>query len=357
MKKISLLYFAASRPDYSQIGRVPFVIFYGTDRLREDPDFDFDVRSKRNKFLQWLWLPFERCLIRRVGVGFRLDQALRYLFVLRRQDVILAETDSTGLPLLLLKRMGLIQSRVGFISAGLINELEHQQKTLLFGWYKWLLQAADFVVCWSPLEEKMFRELTGARAWFVRLDADTDFYRPSPETPLEDYILCVGRDVGRDLETLFQALENVKVPAKVIASAHRVVNLDVPTNVELHTEKVDYETLLDWYRRARLVVVHLQEIHRFTGQRALLEALAMGKATIVAKTQALTSAYSLVDRQDVVFYEPDDARDLAQKIREVYHDEGKLRELGSHARRFVEQIPKDSLYLGVRALCVESLGD
>lgn len=354
MKKLSLLYFAASRPDYSQIGQIPSVIFYGTDRLREDPAFHFDVRWKRNRLLQWLWQPFERYLIRRVGVGFRLDQAFRHLFVLRRQDVILAETDSTGLPLLLLKRLGFIKTRVGFISAGLINELERQQQALLFRWYRWLLQAADFVVCWSPLEERVFREVTQSRARFVLLEADTDFYRPTPETPLEDFILCVGRDIGRDFDTLFQALKLIGVPAKVIASTHRVRGLEIPSIVEFHTEKVEYTTMLDWYHRARLVIVNLVEIHRFTGQRALLEALALGKATIVAKTQALTSTYSLVDRQDVVFYEPGDARDLAEKIRDIYHDEGKLRELGTHARRFVEQIPKDSFYRGVRALCVES---
>lgn len=357
VKKVRLLYFAAGHPDYEQIGNVPSVVFYGTDRLREDPAFEFEAYWQRNKILQWLWFPIERYLIRRVGVGFRLDQALIHLSRIRRHDVILAETDSTGLPLLLLKRLGLIKSRVGFISAGLINELEHQQRTRLFGWYKWLLRAADFVVCWSPLEERMFRQLTGARATFVPLEADTVYYQPSPQTPTQDFILCVGRDVGRDFETLFEALTDTGVPAKVIASAHRVAGLAVPENVDLHTEKVDYQTLMDWYRQARLVIVNLQEIHRFTGQRALLEALAMGKATVAARTQALTSTYPLVDGRDVVFYEPGDASDLTQKIRKLYDDQKKIRDLGFSARQFVGSLPNGSFCHGVRALCVESLDD
>lgn len=356
MKKIRLLYFAASRPDYAQVGSVPSVIFYGTDRLREDPAFEFEACWQRNKILQWLWFPMERCLIRCVGVGFRLDQALMHLAILRRHDMVLAETDSTGLPLLLLKRLGLLRSRVGFISAGLVNKLERQQCTWLFRFYAWLVRSADFVVCWSPLEERMFHELTGAKAKFVQLEADTAFYKPSG-TPAGDFVLCVGRDVGRDFETLFAALASTGVPAKIIASAHRVARLSIPKNVEVHTEKVDYETLMDWYRQARLVVVNLSEIHRFTGQRALLEALAMGKATVAARTQALTSTYPLVDGRDVVFYEPGDVSDFAQKIRGIYDDQEKLRSLGLYARQFVEQIPNDSFYLGIRVLCVGSSDD
>lgn len=357
MKKIRLLYFAASRPDYSQAGQVPSVIFYGTDRLREDPVFDFQVRWRRNRLLQWIWFPFERYLIRRVGVGFRLDQVFRHLIALRRSDVILTETDSTGLPLLLLKRLGFIKTRVGFISAGLINELERQQDTKLFRWYTWLLKAADFIVCWSPLEEQLFVHLTGANAHHVLLEADTLLYRPGPAVPTQDFILCVGRDVGRDFQTFFDAVEATGVPAKVVTSTHRIKGLRIPESVELILDKVDYPTLLDWYRQARLVIVNLQEIHRFTGQRALLEALAMGKATIVSRTRAVMSTYPLVQDRDVVFYEPENARDLTDKIRSLYHDQRKLCELGSNARQFVEQIPQHSFYRGVRALCVESLVD
>lgn len=354
MKKISLLYFAAGHPDYTRIGKVPSVVFYGTDRLRENPDFTFHVCWKRNTILRLLWKPFEQYVIHRVHVGFRLDQALLHLPLLRRQDVIYAETDSCGLPLLFLKRMGLIKARIGFNSAGLINNLAQQDQTRLFAFYKWLLTSADFIVCWSPLEEKMYKDRIGAKAQVVFLEADTDFYQPDFSTSMEDFILCVGNDLGRDFKTLFQAVETLGIRVKLVTKAARIKGLSVPKNVELHLEYVDFPTLLDWYRRARLVVINLQEIHRFTGQRALLESLAMGKATIVAKTQALTSTYALVDGQEVLFYEPGNAQDLAAKILNLCNDQAKLRELGETARQYTERLPKDSFYFGLRALCVET---
>ena len=357
MKQISLIYFAASRPDYSQVGKIPSVIYYGTERLREDPSIHFHVCWKRNTFLRLLFQPLEQYLISRVGVGFRFDQVVRNLFAFRHRDVILAETDSVGLPLLLLKRLGLIRTRVGFISAGLVNELERQQPTRLFKWYKWLLQAADFIVCWSPLEEQLFRDLTGARGRFILLEADIDFYQPGSQVPQEDFILCVGRDVGRDFQALFDVVETTGMKARVVTSTARVKGLRIPDRVELVLEKVDYPTLLEWYRKARLVVVSLQEIHRFTGQRALLEALAMGKATVVARTQSVTSTYHLVDGQEVLFYDPGDAHDLARKIQTLWGDEARLTSLGIAGRAFVERLPKNAFYFGVRALCVESLDD
>ena len=354
----SLLYFAARRPPYEQAGKIPSVIFYGTDRLREDPEFSFSVKWKRNLFLRFACRPLEKYLIGRVGVGFRLDQALWHLPSLRVQRVILAETDSTGLPLLLLKRLGLVKGHIGFISAGLINTLEHQQTSRLFVWYRWLLQAADFIVCWSPVEEQMYHQIVGAKAHFVQLEADIDFYKSDPSGSLESYVLCVGRDVGRDFQTLFTALGHLNIPAKVVTSSARVRGLRVPDNVELILDFVEYPAFLALYRRARMVVVSLQEIHRFTGQRALLESLAMGKATVVAKTQAVVGSYALKDEREVIFYEPGNVHDLAQKVRTLYENEEQIRSLAMHARLVVEQLPSNSFYKGVRKIlldvCAES---
>lgn len=349
-RKTKLLFFSPNKVDYSEVGKVPSVIFYSTDQLKQDPDFIFSVSWKRNNLLRILFKPFEQYCIHRAHVGFRFDQALFHLSLLKKQDVIFAETDSCGLPLLLLKRLHLIQARIGFNSAGLINNLENQQGTRFFRFYKWLLLSADFIVCWSPLEEQMYKDLIGAKSRFVLLEADTDFYQPDFSVPPEDFILCVGNDLGRDFETLFRAVETLDIPVKVVTKAVRIKGLSIPKNVELHLEFVGYSTLLDWYKRAQLVIVNPQEIHRFTGQRALLEALAMGKAIIAASVQSLTSTYSLTDGKDIIYYQPRDIEDLKTKIMAIYDDHDKLRDLGMNARSYAEHLPKNSFYLGLREL-------
>ncbi len=115
--------------------------------------------------------------------------------------------------------------------------------------------------------------------------------------------------------------------------------------------------MLELYRRARLAVVTLQEIHRFTGQRALLEALAMGKATVVARTQAVTRTYELKEGEEVFFYEPRNVRDLAGKVGTLYRDEKKIHEVGARARMFVEALPKDAFASGLRKIILETVNE
>lgn len=347
MGKTKVAYLTCTKMDFSQTGRVPSVVFYGADRLNRDSKIEFSQAAGRNNMLKRIWWPFERYLIKRTGIGFRLDQALLHLPKLRRQDVVVGETDSCGLPLLLLKKIGLLKQRTGFISAGLINGLAAQKGTKLFRFYQWLISSADFIVCWSPVEERLYREVVGAKAQFVLLESDVDFYQPNQSEPVEDFILCVGRDVGRDFQTLFQAVRSLNLPTRVVTSPSRIERIEVPENVELHFEKVDYETLLDWYNKARLVVVNLKNVDRITGQRALLEALGIGKATLVAATQPVLETYALKDGQDVIFYRPEDAEDLKQKIAAVYDDRDRIRELGARARAFAESLPRDAFYTGL----------
>lgn len=349
-KKTAFLFFAPNHVEFSKIGNVPSVLFFGMDLFAQDADIDLQIQCKRNTLLMLLFKPFEQYFIRRTKIGFRLDQVLIHLFQFRNQDVIFAETDSCGLPLLLLKRLGFIRARVGFNSAGLINNLELQTKTHLFSFYKWLLRAADFIICWSPLEEKMFKDLTGAKAQFVLLEADICFYQPDFSTQTEDFILCVGNDLGRDFSTVFEAVKELDVRVIVVTKSSRIEGLSIPKNIELHLEFVDYQTLLDWYRKARFVVVGLQEIHRFTGQRALLEAMAMGKAVIASKILALTSTYALEDKKNVIYYEPENAEDLRKIIVEMFDKRDLLSQIGCSARNFVEQIPAHSYYNGLREL-------
>ncbi len=359
MKKISLSFFATKEIDVSQTGNLHSGFSNPPDRLvygfEHDDEFTLTVSAKRNSLLQLLWKPFEKFLIYRTGVGFRLDQVIINLKQIRSQDIVLAQTDSCGLPIVLLKKLNLIKCKVGFLSAGLINNLELQQNTFLFRFYKWFLKEADFIVCWSLLEEKMYKELIGVNAKFVLLETDLDFYQPNFEIELEDYVLCVGRDVGRDFQSLFQVLEELNIPAKVITQPNRIKGLEVPKNVELYLEKVSYPTLLDWYKKARLVVINLQEINRFTGQRALLEALAMGKGVVAAKTKALTETYVLEDGNHLVYYEPGNKEDLKEKISVLYRDEEKIKRLKRNARQFVESLPKDSFFRGVKKILLDAV--
>ncbi len=350
MKPLKLLFISSREIDLSKVGHCPSVLFYGTDKLAKDPAFELTFSTAYSPVMQWLWKPFSKYIKHRVQLGFRLDQAVSHILKSKKYDVIFAANDSSGLPLLLLKKMNLIHSRIVFNSAGLINNLERQKGTLLYKFFTWILTEADPVLCWSPLEQELFQSPMKVKATFIPLEPDTTFHKPSPSIPTEDFILCVGNDIGRDFKTVLAAAKHLGLPFHIVTKADRLVGLEIPENVTLHLNFMSYPELLSLYARARLVIVNAQEIHRFSGQRALLEALALGKATIAAEIRALTSTYQLTHGDQLTFYKPGSPESLAKQITRLYDQLDRIKRLEIAARDFAEAYPKDAYYQKLRLI-------
>lgn len=354
MTKIKLLYIFSGTRDFNHIRNYPYTEFYGYDKFIKDPNFEVNFLQIHQKGMLWLlWRPFELYLCLKTGVGFKLDKVLANLKLINSQDIVLAVNDSAGLPLVLLKKLRIIKPKIAFISAGLINNLEIHQKHWVFKFYSWFLKKADLILCWSPFEENLFKSLIKVKAKFILLESDLDFYKPDYNKPLGNFVLSIGRDIGRDYKSLFKALQDLKIPAKIIANPNHVKNLKVPDNIELYTKRVEFPILINWYKKAKLVIINLKENHRFSGQRALLEALALGKATITAETKALTSTYNLKDNQEIIFYKPGDINDLKDKINLIYNNPDKIRNLGKQARMFAENLPKNSFFQILKKFLLE----
>lgn len=354
MKETKLLYIFSKSRDFKHAKKYPPSIFYGYYQFSRNSDFKVTLLRPQKKNLFWLlWRPFELYFYSKTGVGFKLYQILANLKLINSQNIVLAVSDSVGIPLAILKKLKLVKPKIAFISAGLINNLEINQKHWIFKFYKWFLKDVDLILCWSPLEEKSYKSLTEAKAKFIPLEPDVDFFKPDYKTPLENFILCVGRDVGRDFKTLFEAIKGLKIPIKVITNRINIKNLEIPDNVELQLEHINYSTLIEWYKKAQIVVINIKEIHRFSGQRALLETLAMGKTVISAKIKSLTSAYNLKDGREIIFYKPGDSDNLKNEINSIYNNPEKIKKLGIQARKFAEKMPKNLFYKNLKNFLLE----
>src|SRR5688572_1828419 len=96
--------------------------FYGLTSLSGRHRAGFVEDESRDPFRR-PWYPVERFVARRVGMGFALDIALQNLRALNRARVIVSTVDTCGLPLALLKRTGLLKTRVVYISQGLSDRV------------------------------------------------------------------------------------------------------------------------------------------------------------------------------------------------------------------------------------------
>lgn len=358
MSKVLCIFSKAKDFEHPERHPAP-VTFFGYDRLQKESTFKvarLEIDRKPGAWwvvthpLWMLWRPFEIWFYQLTGLGFSLGQLLQHIRYINSFDIVYGINDTSGLPLALLKRIGLIRPRIIFISAGLINNLHDRPSDIRSRFITWFLPAADRVLAWSPLERDMFRALSISTE-FIPLEADTEFFIPDRNVAKEDYVLFSGRDIGRDTRSLITALNTHSVPAVFVTSKHLLpADLPLPKSVTLITERISHDRLKELYHRANFVIVPVHEISRISGQTALLEALAMGKAIIAARTKAFVSTYpDLRHEEHLLWYEPENAADLANQISRLQTDLSLVQHLEQNARIFAESLPRDWFYTKLRA--------
>lgn len=350
MKKILCVF--SKNKDFKHPKSYPSpVTFYGYDSLLKEKDFGvsrLDIFFQKDIFWIlknpfWLfWRPFELLFYLYTGVGFALGQLIGRVSYLNKFDLIYGINDTSGVALAFLKKLGLLKTKIVWISAGLVNNLTSRPKNIVTKFFRWFLPSADLILSWSPLETSAYKGI-GVNSEFVPLEADVDFYTPD-YSRLGEYIFSVGRDTGRDIQVLFKALKISGHPLKLIADDSSI-NAQLPKNIELMSQRISFEDIKNLYKGARIVVVPTKEISRVSGQTALLEALAMGKPIIASKTKAMTSAYpGLKNGRDLIWYQPGNVEDLSRKIHHLWSNKKELNALSRNARRFAQQMPQNWFY-------------
>ena len=130
------------------------------------------------------------------------------------------------------------------------------------------------------------------KIFFHPIGIDADFFIKSCrlDNPIQrnigidDYIVSVGRDLGRDYKTLFEAVRDLPIKVKVATKKEAILGLTIPNNVEINYD-IPYEEMLSIYQNALFAIVPLREVadpkgSDTSGQYGFLEPMACGKAVI-----------------------------------------------------------------------------
>lgn len=207
-----------------------------------------------------------------------------------------------------------------------------------------VLRRFDAIVCLSETQEAYLRGEVGLEAGRVHRvwdGVDQEFFRPGADGDAPgNYLLAVGRE-NRDYPTLVEAARRAGLPLTIVASSlwsRHGVGLDsdaLPPNVTLRRDFVSYPELRTLYENARLVVVPLDPCDYAAGVNGVLEAMAMGKASVVTQTNGL--AEYVQDGVANRLVPPGDAEALADTLRALWADEAARRALGAHGRARIER--------------------
>ena len=142
------------------------------------------------------------------------------------------------------------------------------------------------------------------------------------------FVLSMG-SAHRDYKLLMPVLGELGYPAVVVAGAHALQGISVPSNVELRSG-LSTQQCNELLQRARLNVIPIDNAVTASGQVTLVDAMMFGRPVIVTRGPA--SDDYVVDREDGWLIEPGDAADLKQALRTLWGNAPAREAMGRAAR-------------------------
>jgi len=291
-----------------------------------------DIAYGKLNILFWLLLPLQNWLIKKSGVGFKLDQAILLLNKAWRSDLIITTTDSAGLPFLLLKKIGLLNKPIIYISIGLANEMDLRKKSFICKFYLDLLKQANFIICHSWIEKKIFDKMSNklvSKTKFIPFGIDIDFFKKKKKR--ESYVLSIGQDKSRDYKLLSFLTKRMNDKNFVIITQKtNIEGLDFGDNVELKIN-LPYGKVKDYYLGAELVIIPLKELNRASGQISFLESIASGNKTVIANTRGIKDVYPALfeGNEGVYTYKNGNIKSLEKVVSAALKDNKKVSKLAN----------------------------
>ncbi|PWB39059.1 MAG: hypothetical protein C3F02_00360 [Parcubacteria group bacterium] len=178
----------------------------------------------------------------------------------------------------------------------------------------------DAIVCLSHFQIDDLvnnHQLDRNKLHFVPLGADEQFWSPLDFMNNKD-ILAVGKDNGRDYQTLFQVAR--KMPQErfaVVCGRWNIAGLDVPDNVRV-TYGLPIKELKILYKSAKmlLLITHddqYQDGSDCSGQTVLLDAMSSGLPIIASRKKYLADYAG--DNEELLTVNFYDAADITAKIK------------------------------------------
>lgn len=328
--------------DPNQLPRLDYLEF--AKRL-EGELFGYDIADS-------VWYELVRMVEDKIKIDI-LEAVLAYLRM-KKHSIVLSTSEKMAIPLAALAQMG--DRAIPHVVIG--HKLSSGKKVPFFETWK-LYKSFTHLICVSRSQvDYGIRELgiPERKIDFLYDKVDHDFFRPEGNG-LGNYILAVGIE-KRDYETLLKAISGSHLDLRIVASSrwtHQNINHKRLGDAKVY-HNLPYTELKTLYAGARLVVVPLFDADYAAGVNTLLEAMAMGKTTVVSQSTGIIDY--IVDEDTGIFVPPEDSEAMRQAILETWYSPKTLQRIGRNARSFVEDTANIDNYVeGVCGIVERYLDD
>ena len=281
--------------------------------------------------------PFFRRLLSK-PLFWRIYQAFYAMFHQKSVDAIFAVNEASSLPVLVLKRLGLLRTPVIVFNTGLMNprNLSGLRKMM----WSWLLPAAEAVVSQTHMEKNsVWREfaLREERQFLIYMLVDLKFFQPEADVKPADYCLSVGTTQGKDYGTLLAALprtEKLVIVTDAYNAAIIASKIEPGMNVEV-MQGVPIAKLKTMYQEAKVIINPLFDTAYGTGHTVVLENMVLGKPVIVTSVPGITDYFE--DGVTAIGVRERDPDALREKIQAYLKHPEDFAEIGVNAKQWVRR--------------------
>jgi glycosyltransferase involved in cell wall biosynthesis len=277
-------------------GNAPSNLLYGLAELIKKGykcDFvDAGYDQSKNPFY-YIFYPLERFFQKIYDSSFHLYHVVYKLNAIKDYDLVIVTSEACALPLLLLKKIGIIKKPVIFLSITGIYSFEKIKNILLKKILKSLLTQANKIVCFCEDEVKKYKKSYGLKVYAVPFGIDSSFYLKNYDLKADkQHILFISKNRNKDME-LISKLANLFPQEKfVIVTNNQPVKFCRPTNVE-YKNNLDYREIMKLYSSAKLSLIPLKNPQINAGQTVFLENMMMVIPTVFQESVGLDQTYTL----------------------------------------------------------------
>jgi glycosyltransferase involved in cell wall biosynthesis len=280
-------------------------------------------------------------LYRAGGYGGDFASILASLRDANAADVVFSTVDTVGIPLILLKRAGLVRPPIVYVAVGLPERLVQLRGERMRRLYASALRGTHAILAYAESEADRIRSWLGPGAppvVFLPFGVDVTAFRPIPERAPAVDVISVGADPRRDFDLLKTvASRRPELSFRIVATADHARALGaLPANVAIETD-LPLEQVRERLADARVVALPVRDNSYSGATTVLLQAMAMAKAVVVSRTEAIADGYGLEDHVNCRLVAPGDGEAFERALLDVVADAGAAVSLGTRARETVER--------------------
>lgn len=284
----------------------------------------------------------ERSFAKATMLGVRPLSAKLSLKKAGAPKVVISYTDGFSLSLGLSRRRGAKQP---FLIGGFhgLSDIEERARAPLKGLVRSLITYSlgnlDHIFFFGPADRDYAIRRYGVspqRSSIFLFGVDTDFWRPLPDEPEDDFVVAIGQDKNRDYDLLAAAPGNhptrivTRQPVKILPGATHV---KTTVGDYFGSDAMTDSDLRRLYNKAAAVIVPLKDVYQPSGYSVTLQAMSCGKPVILSDIKGLWTPGFLKDGENCLLVQPGDAKALGAAIARVRSDPQLRAWIGRAARQ------------------------